>query len=964
MNYRTMLKGALALSLGLIVGTASAATTTQTDAAAAYEETFEAVAITNGMPITDAQFHALDSLDDNKPYGWLASEGDESKVIAGGPTGSTKALQLNTDAGTLTNQLQKSVRDSLNNGIDGTDGAGAYIETEAKFVASDTLDAGVRGGVDDTKFAIYAYTDENAATTNLVVFHKYIDTNDDEHYTNEQFGAVNCDVYTKLRIEMKQMEDSGGTLVNVFSVKVNDGAALTSDLAFADGIWFLTAENTDVAANKKLSSLNFKGTGEIDNLKAGVITETTEYTIAWTAQNATVTNAAGTTLTAADTNFLAGATLTFTPDTNMVITNVLVDGAAVSFDPASYTYTVGSADAVVTVLAGVAPFFPRTATAGQDGTAAHPFEIADVDDIQALKAAFADNASWQSLNYKLVADIDATDLGYWDGIGTYNVANSGLNGGTLDGDGHTISNLKFSTGKYRGFFNRMDNATITNLTINVVDIQETAAAEHGYAAFVGTMNNSKLVDCVATGTIGTTAKPAMHTSAGFAVKTDGGAVLVNCTNYVNIVCSLNDNPKVAGILGLVNGNAATVSNCWNFGRLTATPAGVENAANGVGGLVGYSQGNLAIYGGGNEGIVEWTKTTAAHSNNKAINVGTIIGMQTGTGKSATVSDGVVAQADAAPLGSGIAQVSGLNFATFDNNVATFVADDALAAGNTYKVMLSGATATYEFAEAGTIAFDKTLFTPTFAITAAEGLEVTNDAGSPVVTFTAAAVAPTYTVDWTGSTNVTVTIDGEAWDGGTVGTATNGAVVTFTPDQGMVITNVDGEAVGHLNSFTLTVTQNTNIVVIADTVQPIGRIKPEWAADADTTKFWNWVDDKNVSDYASVDYTTEYLLNTAVGEDPAPAITITGITVGATATTIEVRGTVGRGIVDFANLNGVLNVAVGSSVTALTPKAIPAANLDTSVEGVATITIPNGDGCFFRAGVDFAAPQSSLTAVSE
>ena len=114
----------------------------------------------------------------------------------------------------------------------------------------------------------------------------------------------------------------------------------------------------------------------------------------------------------------------------------------------------------------------------------------------------------------------------------------------------------------------------------------------------------------------------------------------------------------------------------------------------------------------------------------------------------------------------------------------------------------------------------------------------------------------------------------------------------------------------------------------------------------------------------MDYTTEYLLNTAVGEDPAPEIKITSITVGATATTIEVRGTVGRGLVNFANLNGVLNVAVGSSVTALTPKAIPAANLDASVVGVATITIPNGDGCFFRARVDFAAPQASLTAVSE
>ena len=222
-----------------------------------------------------------------------------------------------------------------------------------------------------------------------------------------------------------------------------------------------------------------------------------------------------------------------------------------------------------------------------------------------------------------------------------------------------------------------------------------------------------------------------------------------------------------------------------------------------------------------------------------------------------------------------------------------------------------------------------------------------------------ATFPTYTVDWTGSTNVTVAVDGDAWDGGTAGSFTNGTVVTFTADSGMMITNVAGEAYSPASTFTLTVTEATNIVVLAGVAQPIGRIKPEWAADADTTKFWAWVDANGVTDYANTDYTTEYLLNVATGEDPAPEIKITSIEVGATATTIEVRGTVGRGLVDFANLNGVLNVAVGSSVTALTPKAIPAANLDTSVEGVATITIPAGNGNFFRARVDFVAPSTPL-----
>ena len=84
---------------------------------------------------------------------------------------------------------------------------------------------------------------------------------------------------------------------------------------------------------------------------------------------------------------------------------------------------------------------------------------------------------------------------------------------------------------------------------------------------------------------------------------------------------------------------------------------------------------------------------------------------------------------------------GLNFATVDGNVATFVADDALAAGGTYKVMASGVTATYAFSAPGTIAFDEALFAPTYAVTA-PGLALTDATEGTVRTYTAAA-APSY-----------------------------------------------------------------------------------------------------------------------------------------------------------------------------------------------------------------------------
>ena len=425
-------------------------------------------------------------------------------------------------------------------------------------------------------------------------------------------------------------------------------------------------------------------------------------------------------------------------------------GDTISFDTAlGYTFagTVASSGAAGypvastsgTVTTYTAGYFPRTATAGQDGSASNPFELADADDLQALKAVIPANTTdnaYRSLCYKVVANIDATDLGYWDGIGTQGTANTGFKG-TLDGGNYTISNLKFSPGKYRAFFNRLDNATIKDLTINVTGFQDTNAEEHGYAAFAGNMKASLLLNCTATGTIGTTAKPAMHTCAGLAVKVDSVGTFVNCTNHIDIVCSLTDNPKIGGIVGLMQGGALT--NCWNDGDLTITVKTCGNDGNGAGGLVGYAQTTgYTISGGGNAGTVQSTDTTTAASDKYEIHVGTIVGK---TGSALTAVDGVVAQADA--ISAGVrANVNGLDFATVDNNVATFVS--TLESNNTYKVMLGGATATYAFADAGTIAFDTNLVqNVTFNITAAEGLTVTDATSAGVVTFTAGAPAPAY-----------------------------------------------------------------------------------------------------------------------------------------------------------------------------------------------------------------------------
>ena len=384
MNYRTMVKGALAFSLSLMVGSAWARTETPRDVQA-YGATFEPAGSATVGQLNDFNYGlgtnitAFTKTEGGETSGWMMAgvEEDESKIIAGGPAGSTQTLQLNTDANTLSNKFSSTVAGAVNTAI-GNEGT-AFFETDVKFVASDTLDAGIPGGEDATKFAIYAYVNENVEpnTTNLVVFHAYYDGEGDLGYTNEVFDTpIDCDVYTKLRIEMKKMTNpANGQAVNVFSVKVGNAAALASDTAFDayidenidEGVWFLTVEEPLDDNNKLVSSLNFKGTGEIDNISVGTIVKDITYAIDWTdSDGVTITNAEGTVLTAADTNFTAGASIYFTADATPegnVITNILVNGTEIDgvvFPISEYTYTVGEADAIVTVLAGVPAVEPET----------------------------------------------------------------------------------------------------------------------------------------------------------------------------------------------------------------------------------------------------------------------------------------------------------------------------------------------------------------------------------------------------------------------------------------------------------------------------------------------------------------------------------------------------------------------------------------------------------------------------
>ena len=211
-----------------------------------------------------------------------------------------------------------------------------------------------------------------------------------------------------------------------------------------------------------------------------------------------------------------------------------------------------------------------------------------------------------------------------------------------------------------------------------------------------------------------------------------------------------------------------------------------------------------------------------------------------------------------------------------------------------------------------------------------------------------AVAQYCRVDWSGSENVVVTTNGAEAVGGT--DYREGTVLAFRPFPGMVVTNVDGAAV-YLEGWDYVVepVDSTNLVVLAGAET---RARPAWAAAADDFSFWRWVETERVADYATEDYTAQYLLNVAPGATPW-SLRIGGIEPVDGGAQIEVLATAGRGVVDLAAINGVLYVDVGDAATNLVPKAVPSANVRHDAETrVATVFVPESDGAFARARVSF------------
>ena len=205
--------------------------------------------------------------------------------------------------------------------------------------------------------------------------------------------------------------------------------------------------------------------------------------------------------------------------------------------------------------------------AGGNGTANNPYLIANVTQLQAIR-----NAP-NSAHFKLINDIDATATSTWNSGQGFNPI--GWLGGTIDGNGFTISNLVINR---QGFYQA---AFITQLgsdgVVENLNFSNTSIIGGNRSAVVAGTLAGTISNVVITGNV-----TGQSNVGGIAGQVDGGGIISNAQFSGNIN---GTNDFVGGLTGLLNSNAFILNSSMH---------GTVNGQARVGGIAGQMNSNSLI----------------------------------------------------------------------------------------------------------------------------------------------------------------------------------------------------------------------------------------------------------------------------------------------------------------------------------------------------------------------------------
>ncbi len=212
---------------------------------------------------------------------------------------------------------------------------------------------------------------------------------------------------------------------------------------------------------------------------------------------------------------------------------------------------------IISLLISAATVWGQTATApAGSGTQADPYQIATLDNLYWVTQ---NSSSWGSY-FIQTANIDASSSSTWDGgQGFLPIGSLSSNfTGNYNGQNYTINGL-FINRTYKqdiGFFGVVNNATISNVGLNNVDI----TADYQVGALVGTIQGTTTIsNCYSTGSV-----TAPWTVGGLL-----GAVLSGSATISNSYssCTINGGAPAGGFTGSIE-SSSSISNCYSTGAVS------------------------------------------------------------------------------------------------------------------------------------------------------------------------------------------------------------------------------------------------------------------------------------------------------------------------------------------------------------------------------------------------------------
>ena len=216
---------------------------------------------------------------------------------------------------------------------------------------------------------------------------------------------------------------------------------------------------------------------------------------------------------------------------------------------------------------GAGQAWAQTKPSFGDGTKGDPYQISTADELRwfagLVNGTLTDGTAQNTAAWAVLTTNINLGGAAWTPIGNYSANISNKYTGTLDGAGHTISNLKVdnSSAYYQGFVGYLGSGgAIQNLTL---DKSCSVTGDSYVGGVCGYNNGGTITGCTNHGTVNNTGTGDKYTG-GICAYNRSGSTVTGCTNTGTVSGS---SKYVGGVCGCTSG---TVTNSTHTGTVSGT----------------------------------------------------------------------------------------------------------------------------------------------------------------------------------------------------------------------------------------------------------------------------------------------------------------------------------------------------------------------------------------------------------